>query len=91
MFGCSPKIPCPKGGGRLSKAQKAFLIIASLCLLTVLLLVNNCCYRDPVPVKTNPINAPEMRFIYNTRELAEYHDLPLDLCGTTNSAFIEYV
>ena len=61
-------------------------------MLTVLVLVNSCYYAvDRNVIKANPINAPDMRFIFNTDELARNNGLAADKCGVTNDAFKAYV
>ena len=66
--------------------------LSILSLLTVLVLVNGCYTTvEKDPIKTNPINAPDMRVIFNTDELASHNGLDADKCGVTNDAFKAYV
>ena len=86
---CSLKPPSPHEGGKLSRMQGVGLaVLAVLAILAILLLVG-C--QVPEDCRTVPVNTPEMRFIYNTHELAVRHGLPSDKCGVENQAFKEYV
>ena len=62
-------------------------------MLTALLLVNIGCYvhSEDAVARLNPINAPDIRFIYNTNELAGWNGLERDKCGATERAFRTYV
>lgn len=73
----------------LSPAQIIGASIILLCISLVLLLTTCCVVNEPT--KEMPIFVPNVRFIYNTHQLAVFNDLDQDLCGATNKAFRAFV
>lgn len=69
------------------------IIMAVWAMLTIVFMLSLGCITETEHslVKANPINAPSMRFIYNTPVLAEWNGLERSKCGATARAFRTYV